>query len=223
MIYNDIDTLALSIIHETSSSSGLSSYQIVIKDKVYLLQHVLCSCNDITNTLKDIGRFRYDVWKEVTNNDVCINNTYGDNIWLDELDFIINSSRNFMIKDINTNDIIAVARMTYHTSFEDTTSRDLVIFKDYNIMNTDIIQSSCVDLGRLVVNKDSRNSGIGQYLNKLRMSIARKLNAKYIVVTASNDNAIRLKKLGFYDINKIVYFYDRPTVPFHCLQYQIIS
>ena len=176
---------------------------------------MLCTSNDIPISLKEIGRFRYDVWK--TEGELCIESR--DCIWLDELDFIINSTRNFIIKDINSNDIIAVARMTYHTSFEDTTSRDLVIFKEYNINDYNIIQSSCVDLGRLVVNKEHRNFGLGQYLNKLRIAIATKLNAKFIIVTASNDNAIRLKRLGFYDINKIVYFDDRPNVPFHCMQY----
>jgi len=217
MIYDNIDDIKLNVLE------SLSSLQIKINNNVYKLEHILCNSDNVndSNQLKDIGKFRYDVWRDVINSELSIDETYGEGIWLDELDFIINSTRNFIIKSIDNDEIIGVARMTFHQSFNDTRSRDLVIFKEYNGNNSDIIQSPVVDLGRLVIKKEFRGLGIAQFFNRLRISIAKKLNAKYIIVTASNDNALRLKKLGFFEINKVVYFDDRPEVPFHCLQFSI--
>jgi predicted GNAT family N-acyltransferase len=110
--------------------------------------------------------------------------------------------------------------MTYHNNFLDKRSRDLVIFKEYN-NNDEINQSSVVDLGRLIIKSEFRSKGIAQYLNKLRIHIAKLLNTEYMIVTASQGNTILLKKLGFIEINKIVYFDDRPNYPFHCLQLKI--
>ena len=215
MIYDNIDDIKLNVLES-------SALQIRINNNVYKLEHILCNGDNVndSNQLIDIGKFRYYVWEEVINSELSIDKTYGEGIWLDELDFIINSTRNFIIKTID-DDIVGVARMTFHQSFNDTRSRDLIIFKEYNVNNIDVIQSPVVDLGRLVIKKEFRGLGIAQFFNRLRISIAKQLNAKYIIVTASNDNALRLKKLGFLEINKIVYFDDRPLVPFHCLQLSI--
>lgn len=212
MIYDNIDDIKLNVLES-------SALQIRINNNVYKLEHILCSSDNVNDSsqLIEIGKFRYNVWQEVINSELSIDKTYGEGIWLDELDFIINSTRNFIIKTID-NDIVGVARMTFHQSFNDTRSRDLVIFKEYNVNNIDVM---VVDLGRLVIKKEFRGLGIAQFLNRLRISFAKQLNAKYVCVTASNDNALRLKKLGFLEINKIVYFDDRPLVPFHCLQLSI--
>lgn len=212
IFYDNVDDITLNVLEKEQYIN------IRIHNKEYKLEHILCNSNNVTNTLIDIGKFRYNNWKDVINQDLSIDDKYGQSIWLDELDFIINSSRNFIIKDTNNNEIIAVARLTYHETFEDDRSRDLVIFKEYN--NNDI-KSSVIDFGRLIVKKEEYGNGIAQFLNRLRISLANKLGAKYIIVTASYDNMIRLKTLGFEEIGKIVYFDDRPNVAFHCLQYRL--
>ncbi len=44
------------------------------------------------------------------------------------------------------------------------------------------------------------------------------MGAKSVVVTASEANAVLLRRLGFNDIGKIVYYDDRPGIPFHAMQ-----
>jgi hypothetical protein len=44
------------------------------------------------------------------------------------------------------------------------------------------------------------------------------MGARSIMVTASEANAVLLRRLGFYDIGKVVYFEDRPGIAFHALQ-----
>ena len=201
--------------------------KIKINDESYILEQILCddisnkkTMSDYITLLSDIGTFRYSEWSKEIDKEINISSEYGKNIWLDELDFISSSSRNFVIRDFKTFNIIGVARMSYHDNFLDTRSRDLVIFKDYN-NNDEINQSPVVDLGRLIIKTEYRRNGIAHYLNKLRIHIAKLLNTKYIIVTASKGNSILLKKLGFHDIQKVVYFNDRPNFPFHCLQLKL--
>lgn len=217
--YESISDINLNDLFEVS--------KIKINDESYILEQILCNdissndnMNDYIISLSDIGNFRYNEWSKEIKREIIISSEYGYKIWLDELDFISLSSRNFVIRDCNTYNIIGVARMTYHNNFLDNRSRDLVIFKDYN-NDDEINQSSVVDLGRLIIQSEHRRKGIAQYFNRLRIHIAKLLNAKFIIVTASLGNSILLKKLGFNDINKIVYFDDRPNFPFHCLQLKL--
>ena len=79
--------------------------------------------------------------------------------------------------------IVAAARMTLHSSWEDKSSRDMLIFEAQHPV------LPIVDLGRLVVSDSHRNQGIAQFLNQLRVHLSKLMGAKTIIATASDSNA----------------------------------
>ena len=202
-----------------------------INGKAFLIQQLI-HCNNDQVIMDEIGKFRYSVWSDEVNGNVHIGSEYGEGIMLDALDFDA-SCRNFVVREYNGDDsqnqIIAAARMTLHSSWEDKSSRDLLIFETLNPT------LPIVDLGRLVVSGSHRKQGIAQFLNELRVHLSKLLGANTVIATASESNSRLfiyplslayfslhnlfrlLLKLKFSLLNKIVYFDDRPTVPFHCL------
>lgn len=168
-------------------------------------REVESSAEDFEATLQAVGQLRYEVWLEEgsMNNDL-----YPDKCFLDYLD---RQARQWVVLDGDK--LVASARMTIHPNLDDG-YRDAKLWKEANV---DIPLPAC-DLGRLVVLKAYRGQGIAQKLNIVRIQAARDLGARSMIVTASEGNARLLRKLGFWDIGKVVEFDDRPGIPFHALQ-----
>ncbi len=156
-----------------------------INGKAFLVQQLI-HCNTDPVIMNEIGKFRYRVWSDEVNGDVHIGSEYGEGVMLDTLDFDT-SCRNFVVREFNGDDsptqIIAAARMTLHSSWEDKSSRDLLIFETLNPA------LPIVDLGRLVVSGSHRKQGIAQFLNELRVHLSKLLGAKTVIATASESNS----------------------------------
>jgi predicted GNAT family N-acyltransferase len=120
--------------------------------------------------------------------------------------------RHWIVRNEN-NEIIAAARMTLHDSLDDG-YRDVQLWK----RSGKYLPLPTVDLGRLVVLYSYRGRGIAQMLNVVRIEAARQMQAKSIMVTASEGNARLLRKLGFEDIGETIFFSDRPGTLFIALQ-----
>lgn len=155
--------------------------------------------------LDRIGSLRYIVWKEYGINDA----EFPNKIWVDDLDLV---GRHWIIEN-DQNEVIAAARLTFHDSMEDS-YRDMQLWKRCG----HVLPLPTCDLGRLVVRKDYCGRGLAQSLNEIRITAAREMGAKSIMVTASEANVRLLSKLGFVKIGETVKFDDRPGVIFHAMQ-----
>lgn len=158
--------------------------------------------------LEEVGKVRYDVWLEegAMNAEMFPNKCF--------LDYLDKEARQWTVRD--NGKLIATARLTFHPTLEDG-YRDAALWKEVGVP----IPLPTCDLGRLVVLVAYRGRGIAQELNKIRIQAAKDMGAKSIIVTASEGNAKLLRKLGFFDIGRIVEFEDRPGIPFHALQLNI--
>lgn len=163
---------------------------------------------DHSQGLEAIGRLRYDVWLAEGAMNTAL---FPGKCFLDHLD---PSARHWTVFDGDV--MVANARLTFHPTLDDG-YRDASLWKDAGVP----IPLPTCDLGRLVVLPSHRGRGIAQRLNQIRLEAARSMGAKSIIVTASEANARLLRKLGFFDIGKVVEFEDRPGVPFHALQYNM--
>ena len=130
---------------------------------------------------------------------------------VDELD---NVGRHWIIKDAVTGELMATARLTLHSTLNDS-YRDVQLWRNCGKH----LPLPTVDLGRLVVLSKFRGRGLAQLLNVTRIQAAREMGANSIMVTASAGNARLLKKLGFEDIGETAYFDDRQGTCFYALQY----
>lgn len=175
----------MEVLEVTDVRLNDEAFVATINGKTYLVQQLI-HCNNDPVIMDEIGKFRYSVWSDEVNGEVYIGSEYGESVMLDALDFDA-SCRNFVVREYNGEDsptrIIAAARMTLHSSWEDKSSRDLLIFE---IINPTL---PIVDLGRLVVSGSHRKQGIAQFLNELRVHLSKLLGAKTVIATASESNS----------------------------------
>ena len=160
-----------------------------------------------TGILLEIGRLRFNVWK---NENSIKDDLFPDKVWVDDLDY---TAHHWIARSSRSGAIIGASRLTLHHSLDDD-YRDVQLWrragKDLPLPTT--------DLGRLVVDPEFRCRGIAQEMNKLRVEFARALGAKSVMVTASEANARLLRKIGFEDIGQTIEFSDRPRTLFVALQ-----
>ena len=173
-------------------------------------------CPDVNSSvLREIGKQRYKVWEDVINKDLFPSNEYLDEGMDFELE--IGGGSHFVIRNMVTQEIVASARSTIHTSPDDP-YRDLKLWKDKGIS----LNFPVMDFGRLCVNQEYRRRGCAYALNVARMRLARQLKVKTIICTASKINAKLLKEQ--YDFKDIIpggieiKFDDRPSVIFNAIQ-----
>ena len=161
-------------------------FAVTISGKKYLIQQLFHPNNDSV-TLEEVGVFRYNVWSKEVNGEVFLGECGKAGVMLDALDYDP-SCRNLIVREFSDGKehsmpIIAAARMTLHSSWDDKNSRDLLIFEPYNPT------LPIVDLGRLVVSDTHRKQGLAQFLNELRVHLSKLLGANTIIATASDSNA----------------------------------
>ena len=157
--------------------------------------------------MQRIGELRYKVWEEENSINTEL---FPNRCWIDPMD---TEARHWVVEIEDTGEVVATARLTLHTSLEDS-SRDVQIWQRCGKH----LPLPTVDLGRLVVLSVHRGRGLAQMLNKVRIEAARDMGAKSVMVTASEGNARLLRKLGFEDIGETVSFEDRPNTSFYAMQ-----
>ncbi len=153
------------------------------------------------------AQLRYRVWEE----EGAINAAaFPDKSWLDRDD---DTARHWVVRRLDTGEVVAAARLTLHASLDDD-SRDVALWRRCGKH----LPMPTTDLGRLVVLQCCRGRGVAQSLNQVRVEAARLMGARSVMATASEGNARLLLKLGFTDIGETISFDDRPGVVFHALQ-----
>lgn len=174
--------------------------------KVFYIKEV--DCKDIEE-LNRIGKFRYDLWDKET---IIDKSLFPGGVWLEELDF---SVKHWIAVEKETNEIVAVARLSIHDTLQETPDGSLWVEKDYNLSGP--IGYIC----KLGCSSSVRGLGIGKRMNEIRMDAARILGANSMIVTASPSNSSILFKLGWKDTGIRVTFPNRPTTEFWGLEYII--
>eukprot|EP01040_Poterioochromonas_malhamensis_P004040 gene4040-4324_t len=157
--------------------------------------------------LKEIGKFRYDLWVGETN----VNHSlFPDGIWLEDID---RQARHWVARNSETKELLGVARLTIHPTIDD--NPDGYLWIKNNL--TDRLKSPVAHLCKLAVSSSARGLGIGQKLSEIRIEAAKLSGAQSVIVTASPANASILGKLGFIDTGIREIFPNRPTFEFYAM------
>lgn len=173
-----------------------------------LIQYQIREISPIHNidTLQAIGKFRYMMWNEETE---VNKEMFPDGCWIESSDA---TARHWIAENIQTQEIVAVARLTYHETLQDNLDGYLWIEKQF------MVPEPCANISKLIVHSSVRKLGIGQTMSDIRIQAAKDMGAKSILVTASAANARILYTKGFTDSGIRVFFPNRPQFEFLGLQ-----
>jgi predicted GNAT family N-acyltransferase len=151
-----------------------------------------------------IGILRLDVWKQETAVD---EKQFPNGRWLEPLDQVAQH----WIATIN-GIIVGAARLSMHATLAENPDGYLWVKRGFTLPEP--VGHFC----KLVVKKEARGFGIGRHLNAVRIKQAKEVGAKSIIVTASDQNTLILKKMGFLDTGIKETFSNRPEMSFNGLQ-----
>lgn len=143
--------------------------------------------------MERIGRFRYDLWNEET---VIDKSLFPNGVWTDQYDDV---ARHWIAEDIETGNIVAVSRMTFHERLED--NPDGYLWLEREDLAKDLPPSPTANISKLAVHKSARRYGIAKKMSEVRLHAARLAGIKSILVTASAANTRILQGLSDGDGN----------------------
>jgi N-acyl-L-homoserine lactone synthetase len=161
--------------------------------------------------LNRIGRFRYDLWNEETTIDKTM---FPDGIWLDQYD---DQALQWIAEEIETGNMVAVARMTIHEHLVD--NPDAYLWLEREDLKDNLPPEPSANISKLAVHKTARCYGIAKKLSELRLNKARSMGIKSVLVTASVANTRILQSLSdgngdWKDTGIRVIFPNRPQIEF---------
>lgn len=164
-----------------------------------------------TDIIRRIGQFRYELWCGETE----VNHSlFPQGLWIEDIDY---SARHWVVFetdsdtiDLHSAPVLGVARLTVHDNLSDNPDGYIWIRNSIEQRAPSPVGHFC----KLAVSKRARGLGIGRLLSEVRIDAAKKIGAKSIIVTASENNARILKQLGFIDTGIRETFPNRPNFEF---------